>query len=53
MKCIICLSLVGALYPPELELSAISGVGLVNQFFSAFTEIFLEFLRVQSYSVVP
>ena len=43
---------VGALYPSELELPAIS-VGQVSPIFSDFTERFLELLRVYSYRVVP
>ena len=52
MKCTFCLSLVGVLYPSELELPAIRLVQ-VSPIFSAFTESFLELLRVYSYSVVP
>ena len=52
MKCTFYLSLVGALYLSELELPAISGWS-VSPIFSAFTESFLELLRVYSYSVVP
>ena len=43
---------VGALYPSELELPAIS-VGQVSPIFSDFTESFRKLLRVYSYSVVP
>ena len=52
MKCTFCLSLVGALYPSELELPAISSWS--GKFdFSTFTESFPELLRVYSYRVVP
>ena len=36
MKCTFCLSLVGVLYPSELELPVISGLVQVSQIFSAF-----------------
>ena len=49
----ILLNLVGALYPSELELPAISGWSKVSPIFSNFTESFLELLRVYSYSAVP
>ena len=39
MKCTFCLSLVGALYPSELELPVISGLVQVSRFLALFCKL--------------